>query len=90
MYKNAGLYSKTAKAIQRQFNIDDSRRAARVRAAGYPKELEEIRKKTIDLAEEGLFSLMQSKDERIRLGAFEMFLKTKGRNQGYSDRLEIR
>ena len=86
--ENAGLYSKTAKAIQRQYNIDFSRQAARARALEHPQELEDIREETIDLAEEGLFSLMQSEDERIKLRAIEMFLKNKGKNRGYSERLE--
>jgi len=87
--ENAGLFSRTARAIQKQFGIEYTRQAVRERALKHPEILKDIEEENIDIAEEGLHSLMRSKNETIRLKAVELFLKTKGRRRGYSEKIEI-
>ena len=87
--ENAGLFARTARAIKKQFNIDYSRQAVRDRALQKPEILADIEDENIDIAEEGLHSLMRSKNEQIRFRAIDLFLKTKGKKRGYSEKLEI-
>ena len=87
--ENSGLYSRTAKAIKAEFDIDISRQAVRTRALSRPDILLDIDEQNIDIAEEGLYTLMKSKDERIRLRAIEIYLKTKGKTRGYTERQEL-
>jgi len=86
--ENAGLFARTATAIQGQFDIEYSRQAVRTRALNFPEELDDIEEENIDVAEEGLHSLMQSENERMKLKAIEIFLKTKGKKRGYSTKVE--
>ena len=88
--ENAGLYARTAKAIEKQFGIQYSRQAVNQRAKSHPGELQDIREQNLDVAEEGLHTLMQSKNESVRLRSIELFLKTQGKNRGYSERQEIK
>jgi len=87
--ENAGLFSRTARAIKKQFKIDYSRQAVRDRALKQPEILEDIKEDNIDLAEEGLHSLMRSKNENIKLRSIEMYLKTQGKKRGYIEKQEI-
>lgn len=87
--ENAGIYARTARAIEKQFNIKYTRQAVRQRAEQNPEELHDIREENIDVAEEGLHSLMRSKDEKTKLQAVKLYLTTIGRNRGYSERLEL-
>lgn len=85
----AGLYARTARMIESEFGIKYSRQAVRARAEQFREELEDIEQQNIDIAEEGLHSLMRSKNERVRLRAIEMYLKTKGKKRGYIERQEV-
>lgn len=87
--ENGALYARTARAIKKEFNITITRQAVRQRAENNPEELADILDENIDVAEEGLFSLMRSKNESVRLKAVELFLKTKGKKRGYVERSEI-
>jgi phage antirepressor YoqD-like protein len=87
--ENAGIFSRTAKAIQRQFSITYSRQAVRDRALNNPEILSDIEEENIDIAEEGLHTLMRSKNEQIRFKAIDLFLKTKGKKRGYVERTEV-
>lgn len=87
--ENAGLYAKTARAIYDQFGIKISRQAVRERALSFPDELADIEEENLDIAEEGLHSLMKSDDERIRFQAIQLFLKTKGKPRGYTEKAEL-
>ena len=87
--ENAGLFSRTARAISKQFNLQYSRQAVRDRAIKHPKEIEDIEEENLDIAEEGLHSLVRSKNENIKLRAIELMLKTKGKKRGYIERQEI-
>lgn len=87
--ENSGLFSKTAEAIQNQCKITYTRQAVRERALKNPDEFVDIIEETVDVAEDGLLTLMKSKNERIKLAAIETFLKAKGKNRGYVDRREL-
>jgi hypothetical protein len=87
--KNAGLYAMTAKAIQKQYGISITRECVRRRALNHPEELADIVEQNIDTAEEGLHSLMQAENESVRLRAIELFLRTRGKARGYTERQDI-
>jgi hypothetical protein len=87
--ESAGIYSRAARAIQKEHGISYTRQAVRQRALIKPEELEDIKQQNVDVAEEGLHSLMRSSLPSIRLRAVELFLKTIGKDRGYTDRTEI-
>lgn len=87
--ENGGLFAKTAEAIKKQFRVTYSRQAVRERALKFVDELEDIKEQNLDVAEEGLQTLMKSKNENVRLKAIELFLKTQGKNRGYTEKSEI-
>ncbi len=79
----------TARAIKKQFKVGYSRQAVRDRAEKFPEELLDIVEDNLDCAEEGLMTLMRSDNEQVRLKAIELYLKTKGKKRGYTERTEI-
>lgn len=85
---SAGLYARTVRTIKKEFNVDLTRQAVQQRALLHPEILEDILDENIDIAEEGLQGLMRSDDERIKLKACEIYLKTIGRKRGYVERTE--
>jgi len=87
--ENAGLYARTARAIEKQFGVEYSRQAVRYRAEKFPEELTDIAEENLDIAEEGLLSLMRKGSESVRLRAIEIYLKTKGKRRGYVERSEV-
>lgn len=86
--QNGGLYAKTAKAITKAYDVEYTRQAVRERALKFPDELADIEAEVIDLAEDSLQSLMTSENERVRFAAIQLFLKTKGKQRGYSERTD--
>jgi phage antirepressor YoqD-like protein len=86
---NAGLYARTARAITEQYNIPYTRQSVKERAEKNPELLADIEEENIDIAEEALQSLMRSKNERIKLQAVQLVLKTKGKHRGYIERTEV-
>ena len=87
--ENAGIYARTARAIEKQFNIQYSRQAVKERAEKDFERLNDIREQNFDVAEEGLMSLMRSKAERIKLDSIKFYLERKGKDRGYSQRQEV-
>ena len=87
--ENAGLFARTAKAIQKQFGIKYSRQAVRDRAAHFPEEVKDIDEENLDVAEEGLHSLMRSKNEPIKFASIKLYLSTKGKKRGYIERFDL-
>lgn len=85
----AGIYARTARAIEKETGEPYTRQAVKQRAEKRPDILADILDDNHDVAEEGLHSLMRSKNERIRLRAVEFYLKTKGKNRGYVERTEV-
>ena len=86
--ENAGLFARTARAIEKQFGIKYSRQAVRDRAYNHLEELKDIKEENLDIAEEGLYTLMRSRNERIRLDSTKLYLKTQGKSRGYIERVE--
>lgn len=80
---NGGLFSRTARAIEEKYKVTFSRQAVRERALKHPKELQDIEEEIIDVAEEGLQGMIRGSDNRVKLRAIELFLKTKGYKRGY-------
>ena len=88
--ENAGLFAQTAKAIEAQFGIKYTRQAVRQKAEqSFKDELFDIYEQNLDVAEEGLLSLMRSNTESVRLRALELYLKTKGKMRGYTERHDV-
>lgn len=87
--ENAGLYARTARAISKVFGMSYTRQSVKERAEKKPDLLNDILEENFDIAEEGLHSLMRSKNENIRFRAVEFFLKTKGKERGYIERTEL-
>lgn len=81
--ENAGLFARTARAIEKEFGITYSRQAVQERARKKPDILQDIYEQNLDVAEEGLFTLMRSKNERVKQRTIEFYLKTKGKERGY-------
>lgn len=87
--ENAGLFTRTVRAIENQFKITITRQSVRERALKQPERYKEILEQNIDIAEEGLHSLMRSKSETVRLKAVELFLKTQGKSRGYVEKQQV-
>lgn len=87
--ENAGLFTRTVRAIESQFKITITRQSVRERALKQPERYKEILEQNIDIAEEGLHSLMRSKSETVRLKAVELFLKTQGKSRGYVEKQQV-
>ena len=86
--ENAGLFARTARAIETQFGIKYSRQAVHLRAQKHPDILADIDEENLDIAEEGLYSIMRSKSETVRLDAVKFYIKHKGRKRGYVEKTE--
>jgi len=82
--ENAGLYARTARAIRKQFDIGYTRQAVRQRAEKNIEELNDILDESFEVAEDGLHSIMRSKNERLRLEACKFQIKR--RENVYDDK----
>jgi hypothetical protein len=87
---NAGLYARTAKAIEKQFDIKYTRQAVKIRAERYPEILVDIMEENVELAEEGIHDVMRSPDERMKYKACEFYLRTIGKYKGYVEQVETK
>ena len=81
----AGIYARAARVISKKIGEPYSRQAVRERAEKRPDLMSDIEEENKDIAEEGLQSLMRSKDESIRMKSVFLYLKTKCRDRGYGD-----
>ncbi len=87
--ENAGLYARTARAIEKQLGIKYTRQSVKERAEKHPQILKDIEEEVLDIAEEGLNSVMRSRSESIKLDAIKFFLKNKGKVRGYVEKQNI-
>jgi len=87
--ENGGLYAKTAKAITELTGVSISRQAVYQRAQNYPEVLKDIKEEIIDGAEDGLADLMKCDDNRIKLEAIKLYLKTQAKSRGYVEKQEV-
>ena len=87
--ESAGLYARTVRFIAKEYGITITRQGVRDRALKHPAELVDIKEQNKDIAEEGLYSLMRSKSERIKLRACTEYLSFQAKDRGYVKRTEI-
>lgn len=87
--ESGGLYARCARLISEKHGISISRQSVRERAERDPDSLMQIIETGLDLAEERLQQLFDSKSERVRLRALQFYLRTKGRSRGYAERKEL-
>ena len=85
----AGIYSRAVRYFKNAYDVDISRVAVRERALKDPDQLSDIREENIDIAEEGLHSLMQTMNEPVKLRAIDLFSKTQGKSRGYVEPQEV-
>ena len=83
---NGGIYSRTARAIQRKYGVSYTRQSVYERAKAKPDLLEDIVEEAIDIAEEALFALIRTGQPATRLEAIKFFLKYQGKHRGYGDK----
>jgi len=88
--ESGGLFARTAREIEKKYGISFSRQSARERALKYPEILEDIHEETLDIAEDGLHSIMKDEtiNQGIRLTAILQYLRMRGRKRGYVERVE--
>ena len=86
---NGGLFARTAKAIEKEFKRDYARQSVRERALKDPEQLADIEEQNTDTAEEVLFGLFRSNDERVRADVAKFYLKHKGKKRGYVEKSEV-
>jgi hypothetical protein len=80
LQENGGLFSATAKAIQRKYKLRYSRQAVRERAQKHPEFLKELEEENIEKAHLTILDLMkQGKDLNIRFKAARFYVQTKGK-----------
>lgn len=89
MEEAGGICSKAAKIIEKEFDVTFSRQAAHKRAKEDPERHMMIREKIVDIAEEGLLSLLQSEDEKVKAQMAKFALSTLGKHRGFVEKQEV-
>jgi hypothetical protein len=84
--KNAGIFGRTSRMIEKEFGISYSRQSVRERAMAHSELLADIDEENVDIAEEGLHDLMRSGNPSVKLKAIETYLKAKGSHRGYYEK----
>jgi hypothetical protein len=84
--KNAGIFGRTARMIEKEYGFTYSRQAVRERAMAHSDLLADIDEENVDIAEEGLHDLMRSGNPSVKLKAIETYLKAKGSHRGYYEK----
>jgi|TARA_R110000744_G_scaffold118416_1_gene221166 hypothetical protein len=87
--ESAGLYARAVRLYKKEYGVDITRISVRERAMKDPDQLKDIREQNLDIAEEGLHSLMRTKNENVKLRAIDLFLKTQGKGRGYVEKQEL-
>lgn len=84
-----GLYARCARIINERYSMSFTRQAVRERAEKDPDQLMQIVETGLDIAEEKYLQLFESTNERIKLKALQFYLRTKGKDRGYTLRDEV-
>jgi CRP-like cAMP-binding protein len=87
--KNKGIYSKTAEEISQTYGVNYTRQAVRQRALEHPEIYQDIIDQYVDKALENMDSLMDSKDERVKMKASETMLKYLGYRFGLVEKTNL-
>ena len=87
--ESAGLYARAVRLYKKEYDVDISRISVRERALKDADQLKDIREQNLDIAEEGLHSLMRTKNENVKLRAIELFLKHQGGERGWDDKQKL-
>lgn len=75
--------------IEKHYKVKYTRQSVRERALNNPDEYKDILEESTDFAESGLIDLMMSKNENVKFKAIELYLRTKGRERGYGDKIDL-
>jgi len=87
--KNKALYSRTARALEKKYDITYARQSVKERAEKDIDQLNDIVEENLDVAEEIHHKLMLSEDEKIQIKATQFYLKNKGKGRGYVEKQQI-
>jgi len=87
--ESAGLYSRAVRLFKKEYDVDISRVSVRERALKDKDQLADIKEQNLDIAEEGLHTLMRTNNEAVRLRAIDLYLKTQGKSRNYVERQEL-
>ena len=87
--ESAGLYARAVRLYKKEYDVEISRVGVRDRALKDADQLRDIREQNLDIAEEGLHSLMRTKNENVKLRAIELFLKHQGKDRGWDDKQKL-
>lgn len=80
-----GLYHVAMKLIKKNYKIDITRQAVRQRCLAHPEIMADIKDQNLDIALEGLHSLLKSDDEKVKLGAVKYYLDNQGKHLGFNE-----
>lgn len=88
--KCLGNFSSTARYLKQQHGVNITRQAVSERAKRQEDRYNNILEGSLDYAEENLFRLMNSKNESVAVRATIYFLKTRGKERGYTESSELK
>ena len=80
-----GIYSRAVVLIKKKFGIDITRQSVRERCLSNPEIMQDIKEQNIDVALEGLHSLLKSDDEKVKLGAVKYYLNNQAKHLGFNE-----
>lgn len=89
LFKCGGIYSLTARIIEKELGIKISRVAVRERALRNPDFLLEARETFFDEVESRLLEFIRSPNENISLKAIKLYLTLKGGERGYKRSYDV-
>lgn len=87
---SGGIYAAAARYITENYGVSFTRGGVWARVQNnFQEEWEEMNESNIDFAESILMELMESYDDSMKFKSVQFFLKTKGKDRGYGDKINI-